>query len=171
MVAPVSAAFNNAAANATTVTLGTISNNTVVYAAAQTGGTGSAALTPPAGWTTINTGTHGDGSRFGLFRIVASSLPTTAAFTSSDATFVTAIAWWFSGANTTTPEDATTTIDTGAGPSNPTVPSITSVTDNSLHLIINANRTSLKNSCSGCDANASTSVDTLSRTCLAWASY
>lgn len=142
MISPVSAAFNSTAANATTVTLGTISDGTIVYVAAQTGGAGAAALTPPAGWATINTGTHGDGSRFGLFRIAASSLPTTAAFTSSDATFVTAIAWWFSGANTTTPEDATTTRDTGAGPSNPTVPSITSVTDNSLHLIINANRTS-----------------------------
>lgn len=124
--------YANSGTNTATVTVGTVPDGNIVYAVAWTGGTGSAAITAPGGWTTIDTGTFAsDSARFGLFRIVASSLPTTAAFTSSDATSMNAYCMEFSGGDGTTPEDATTVRNTGTT-STLTWGSITTVTDNAM---------------------------------------
>lgn len=131
-VAFVTRTFNSASSTSVTVTVGTVADGNVVYAVCFTGGTGSAAITAPGGWTNLASGTiSGDSARYALFRIVASSLPTTAAFASSDATFVAGYCMEFSGNDTTTPEDVAVAT-TGGTTSTFSWASVTTSTNNAM---------------------------------------
>lgn len=140
-VAYVSKAQNQTSSTSTTVTLGSITDGYIVIAAVMTGGAGSAAITAPGGWSTISTGTFGggDSARYAFFYIVASSLPTTAAFSSSDATFVNACCFWSSGGDSGTPIDTTSGIKTGTG--NPVSwNGVTTATNNALVYAVSVGR-------------------------------
>lgn len=127
-------------ATSTTVTVGTVADGDVVYAVVMTGGAGSAAITAPGGWSNLRNGTFpSDSARFAVFRIIASSLPTTAQFSSSDATFINATCYQYSGNDTTTSEDATIT-GTNGTTSSVTWAAITTVTNNAWVIAVSQGR-------------------------------
>lgn len=127
----VSSAGNATAGASTTVTTGSLADGLVVYALVFSGSSGSGNITSPAGWTELLQYTHADTYRTALFRLVTSSAPTTHAFGRTSSNYIGASLWWFSGADTTTPEDATRTTNEGTG-STITYPAITTVTDNAF---------------------------------------
>lgn len=104
----------------------------VMYAAIVTD-TGT--VTPPSGWTALQTGTNGLGNRLSTFRKVAGgSEPANYAFSGGSGITQGNIDG-FIGVDNTTPEDATTTIGTGSA-ATVTFPSITTVTNNAWHMTI-----------------------------------
>lgn len=94
---------------------------------------GSATVTTPSGWT-LDNGPTTNTVRSYLYRKVASSEPASYTITISSGT-VEAVAEWayWTGNDTTTMNDATTTSGTGTS-ATATIPSITTVTDNAVQV-------------------------------------
>lgn len=133
----VTATLNAGAAFPLNINVGSPADGDVLYAVLHTGGAGSDPISPPAGWTTLDTGTHADGSRYGLFRKVCSSTSGNQQFVSAGASGV-GLCYQYTG-NTASPEDVTVTKATGSG-SVPTIPNITPATADTTHLFFVSSR-------------------------------
>lgn len=126
---------NTAAANNVTVTTGTVTDGKVLFAWCIGSSSASANWTAPGGWTNLVQSINPNGNPVAVFYIVASSLATTHNFACSDSSVANVAIAIYANNDTGTALDATTTAGSGTA-STITVPSITTVTDRALHLVL-----------------------------------
>ncbi len=129
--------FNNSvAATVVTITTGAVTDGQILFAFLMPNSVGSNQITGPAGWQRVYDTTNPNGNICSLFYILASSLPTTHAFTCTNATVMNGDITIYNLEDATNPIEIITNVANGGTSANVPFPTATVNIPNSLHIIM-----------------------------------